>query len=33
MRPEFRGRTVEQAQAIFRDLGFTSPFWTPMPAA
>lgn len=25
--PTFRGRTVAQAQAIFRTLGFTDPFW------
>jgi hypothetical protein len=25
--PEFRGRTLEQAQAIFREAGLTSSFW------
>jgi hypothetical protein len=27
MQPDFHGRTPEQAQAIFRELGLTSPFW------
>ena len=27
MSPEYRGRTVEQAQAIFSELGLTSAFW------
>jgi hypothetical protein len=27
MAPDFRGRTVEQAQTIFAGLGLTSPFW------
>jgi hypothetical protein len=27
MSPEYRGRTAAQAEAIFRDLGLTSPFW------
>lgn len=25
--PDFRGRTADEAQAIFRALGFRSPFW------
>jgi hypothetical protein len=25
--PDFQGRTAEEAQAIFRDLGLQSPFW------
>lgn len=25
--PDFRGRTLEQAQSIFREAGLTSPFW------
>src|SRR5258707_159339 len=29
MRPDFHGRTPEQARAIFRELGLTSPFWAP----
>ncbi|HZC79843.1 MAG TPA: hypothetical protein VE258_18965, partial [Ktedonobacterales bacterium] len=29
MRPDFHGRTPEQAQAIFSELGLTSPFWAP----
>lgn len=24
---DFRGRSLEQAQDIFREMGFTSPFW------
>jgi len=27
MSPEYHGRTVEQAQAIFKELGLTSSFW------
>lgn len=34
--PEFHRRTIEQALAIFEDLGLTGPFWsfvehTPTP--
>lgn len=25
--PDYRGRTKEQAQAIFKELGLTSSFW------
>jgi hypothetical protein len=31
LRPEFHGRTLEQAQAIFRAVGLTSPFWSGAP--
>jgi hypothetical protein len=27
MSPEYRGRTIEQAQKIFAELGLTSEFW------
>jgi hypothetical protein len=27
MSPDYHGRTIEQAQGIFRDLGLTSEFW------
>jgi len=27
LNPDFRGRTPEEAQAIFRRLGLRSPFW------
>jgi len=27
MSPEYHGRTIEQVQEIFRDLGLTSEFW------
>ncbi len=27
MSPGYHGRTVEQAQAIFKELGLTSSFW------
>jgi hypothetical protein len=27
LNPDFRGRTTEEAQAIFRRLGLQSPFW------
>jgi hypothetical protein len=27
MDPQFRGRTVEEAQGVFRQLGLRSPFW------
>jgi len=27
MSPEYHGRTVEQVQEIFRELGLTSEFW------
>ena len=27
LHPDFRGRTVDQAHAIFRHLGLDSPFW------
>jgi hypothetical protein len=27
MSPEYRGRTIEQAQKIFKDLGLTAEFW------
>jgi hypothetical protein len=27
MSPEFHGRTIEQAQKIFDELGLTSEFW------
>lgn len=27
MSPEYRGRTIEQAQKIFEGLGLTSEFW------
>jgi hypothetical protein len=27
MSPEYHGRTMEQAQKIFRELGLTSEFW------
>ncbi len=26
--PGFRGRSLEDASAIFRELGLTSPFWS-----
>ena len=26
--PGFRGRSLEEAGAIFRELGLTSPFWS-----
>lgn len=26
--PDFRGRTADDAQAIFRQLGFTGEFWS-----
>ncbi len=26
--PHYRGRTSAQAEAIFRQIGLTSPFWT-----
>jgi hypothetical protein len=26
--PGFRGRSLEEASAIFRELGLTSPFWS-----
>jgi hypothetical protein len=25
--PEYRGRSLDAAQQIFRDLGLTAPFW------
>lgn len=25
--PQYRGRTAAQAEAIFKQLGFASPFW------
>lgn len=25
--PDFHGRSLEQAQAIFREVGLTTPFW------
>jgi hypothetical protein len=28
LEPTFRGRTVEQALAIFDQVGLTSPFWS-----
>jgi hypothetical protein len=27
MSPQYHGRTIEQAQIIFRELGLTSEFW------
>jgi hypothetical protein len=27
MSPDYHGRTIEQAQAIFQDVGLTSEFW------
>ena len=27
MSPDYHGRTVEEIQEIFRELGFTSAFW------
>jgi hypothetical protein len=27
LNPDFRGRTAEEAQAIFRRLGLLAPFW------
>jgi hypothetical protein len=27
MSPEYRGRTIEQAQKILKELGLTSEFW------
>jgi hypothetical protein len=27
MSPQFHGRTIEQAQNIFKELGLTSEFW------
>jgi hypothetical protein len=27
MSPEYHGRTMEQAQEIFKDVGLTSEFW------
>ncbi len=27
MLPEYHGRTVEQVQAIFKEVGLTSEFW------
>ncbi len=27
LRPDFHGRTPDEAQAIFHALGLTSPFW------
>jgi len=27
MSPEYHGRTIEQAQKIFKELGLTSEFW------
>ena len=33
MAPDFRGRTMRQAQAIFRELGLTGGFWSlPIPS-
>ena len=31
--PDFRGRTADQAQDIFRGLGLGSPFWSLAPAS
>ena len=31
MSPAFRGRSVEQAIAVFRALGLTDDFWTIAP--
>jgi hypothetical protein len=31
MAPDYRGRSIEQVSAIFRQLGLTAPFWD-MPA-
>jgi len=31
MSPQFRGRSVEEAIAIFRSLGLTDDFWTMPP--
>ena len=28
MSPEYRGRTMEQVQQIFKEAGLTSDFWT-----
>lgn len=25
--PDFHGRSLEQAQAVFREVGLTAPFW------
>lgn len=30
--PAFRGRTADEAQAIFRQLGLTGKFWCAAPA-
>ena len=27
MSPDYRGRTIEEAEAIFKQLGLTSAFW------
>ena len=29
MSPEYHGRTVEQVQEIFKEVGLTSEFWQP----
>ena len=29
MSVEYHGRTVEQVQEIFKEVGLTSPFWQP----
>lgn len=31
LRPDFRGRTAEEAQQIFQRLGLTSPAWSLKP--
>ncbi|HKV82976.1 MAG TPA: hypothetical protein VJN88_00375 [Ktedonobacterales bacterium] len=31
LRPDFRGRTPEQARAIFHGLHLTAPFWDISP--
>jgi hypothetical protein len=28
--PQYHGRTIEQAQKIFKELGLTSEFWQAM---
>jgi hypothetical protein len=30
MSPEYHGRTIEQVQEIFREVGLTSEFWLAM---
>jgi hypothetical protein len=29
MSPEYHGRTIEQVQEIFKEVGLTSEFWQP----